>query len=105
METVKKFCEEINEPSRTELNNKITEQEDEILELYDLLNMLDYNLEAAKQILSDNMNNYFSLTGEYLEYHCDEGSRRNDIAIDYIFRSINKIKETENRFRNKEGES
>lgn len=105
METVKKFCEEINEPSRTELNDKIMEQEEEILELHDLINTLEYNLELAMQVLNDNMNNYFSLTGECLEYHCDEGSKRNDIANDYIFQSINKIKETENRLRNKEGES
>ena len=105
METVKKFCEEINEPSRTELNDKIMEQEEEILELHDLINTLEYNLELAMQVLNDNMHNYFSLEGQYLEYFRDDGLRRNDIANDYIFRSINKIKETENRLRNKEGES
>ncbi|MCI8365823.1 MAG: hypothetical protein HFG34_12890 [Eubacterium sp.] len=105
METVKKFCEEINEPSRTELNNKIIEQEEEILELYDLINTLEYNLKMARQVLSDNIDYYFELEDDYLKYSKEQGSRRNDIAIDYIFWSINKIKETENRLHNKEGES
>lgn len=105
METVKKFCEEINEPSRTELNNKIIEQEEEIIELYDLLNTLEYNLKMTKQVLADNNEYYFELEDDYLKYSKEQGMRRNSIANDYIFQSINKIKETENRLRNKEGES
>lgn len=105
METVKKFCEEINEPSRTELEDTIMELKDEVLELYDLINTLEYNLKMARQVLSDNIDYYFELEDDYLKYSKEQGSRRNDIAIDYIFWSINKIKETENRLRNKEGES
>ncbi len=90
METVKKSYDEL---------------ENEVLELYDLINKLEYNLKLAKQMLNDNRNAYFTLTGMYLAYHCDEAITRNDIADDYIFQSINKIKETEDRLRNKEGES
>lgn len=90
METVKKSYDEL---------------ENEVLELYDLIDKLEYNLKMAKQMLNDNRNIYFTLTGMYLAYHCDEAITRNDIANDYISRSINEIKETETRLRNKEGES
>ncbi len=90
METVKKSYDELA---------------NEVLELYDLIDTLKYNLKMAKQMLNDNRNIYFTLTGMYLAYRCDEAITRNDIADDYIFRSINEIKETENRLRNKEGES
>lgn len=90
METVKKSYDEL---------------EDEVLELYDLIDKLEYNLKLAKQMLNDNRNIYFTLTGMYLAYRCDEAITRNDIANDYISRSINEIKETETRLRNKEGES
>ncbi|MFG6377492.1 MAG: hypothetical protein K1W19_04110 [Lachnospiraceae bacterium] len=90
METVKKSYDEL---------------EDEVLELYDLIDTLEYNLKMAKQMLNDNRNIYFTLTEMYLAYHCDEAITRNDIADDFISRSIDEIKETENRLRNKEGES
>lgn len=90
METVKKSYDEL---------------EDEVLELYDLIDTLEYNLKMAKQMLNDNRNIYFTLTGMYLAYRCDEAITRNDIADDYISRSIDEIKETENRLCNKEGES
>lgn len=90
METVKKSYDEL---------------EDEVLELYDLIDTLECNLKMAKQMLNDNRNIYFTLTGMYLAYHCDEAITRNDIANDYISRSIDEIKETENKLRNKEGES
>ena len=90
METVKKSYDEL---------------EDEVLELYDLIDKLEYNLKMAKQMLNDNRNIYFTLTGMHLAYRCDEAITRNDIANDYIFQSINEIKETETRLRNKEGES
>lgn len=90
METVKKSYDEL---------------EDEVLELYDLIDTLECNLKMAKQMLNDNRNIYFTLTGMYLAYHCDEAITRNDIADDYISRSIDEIKETENRLSNKEGES
>ena len=90
METVKKSYDEL---------------EDEVLELYDLIDELEYNLKMAKQMLNDNRNIYFTLTEMYLAYHCDEAITRNDIADDFISRSIDEIKETENRLRNKEGES
>ena len=90
METVKKSYDEL---------------ENEVLELYDLIDKLEYNLKMAKQMLNDNRNIYFTLTGMYLAYRCDEAITRNDIADDYISRSIDEIKETENRLCNKEGES
>lgn len=90
METVKKSYDEL---------------ENEVLELYDLIDKLEYNLKMAKQMLNDNRNIYFTLTGMYLAYHCDEAIIRNDIADDFISRSIDEIKETENRLSNKEGES
>lgn len=90
METVKKSYDEL---------------ENEVWELYDLIETLEYNLKMAKQMLDDNYNIYFTLTGMHLAYRCDEAITRNSIANDYIFQSINKIKETENRLRNKEGES
>jgi hypothetical protein len=90
METVKKSYDEL---------------ENEVWELYDLIETLEYNLKMAKQMLDDNYNIYFTLTGMHLAYRCDEAITRNSIANDYIFQSINEIKETENRLRNKEGES
>lgn len=89
METVKKSYDEL---------------EDEVLELYDLIDKLEYNLKLAKQMLNDNRNIYFTLTGMYLAYHCDEAITRNDIADDYISRSIDEIKETENRLRKNTGD-
>ncbi len=105
METVKKFCEEINEPSRTELEDTIMGLKDEVWELYDLIDTLEYNLELARQVLADNNEYYFELEDDCLKYSKEQGMRRNSIANDYIFQSINEIKETKNRLRNKEGES
>jgi len=105
METMKEFLEEINEPSRTELETVIAKLKNEVLELHNLVDALEYNLEMAKQALNDNEHSYFSLRGRYLEHFSGEGSRRNRIAGDYIFQSINEIKAVLDKLNNKEGES
>ena len=105
METMEEFCKKIVEPSKTELESTITKLKKETTELYDLIDKLEYNLEMAKQVLNDNDNYYFDLEGDYLEYSKEQGIRRNCIAGDYIFQSINDIKAIQSRLRKKEGEA
>ena len=105
METLEKFLEEINNSFRTELENTITKLKKETEELYGLIDKLEYNLALARQALSDNNEEYFSLRGKHLEFHHDEGARRNCIAGDYVFQSINDIKAVMDKLNNKEGKS
>lgn len=68
----------------------------EIFELNNLIDELDFKLEMAKQVLNDN-EEYFELEAKCLEFYRDQAIRRNRIAIDFLFRAMNEIKDVRNR--------